>query len=95
LRDVPEATRDAMLQMPVLPLGVAAPAGVTWFGQIEGYGCGNTPIAASSAAVQQLQIKALMVHAAAVVNVLMQPADGFACNAPYGAVASGTTVRRS
>ena len=95
MRDVPLATRDAMLQMPILPLGIAAPVGVTWFGQIEGYGCGNTPVAASDAAVQQLQIKALMLHAAAVVNVLMQPADGFACNAPYGAIATGTTVRSS
>ncbi len=95
LQAVPQATRDAMLQVPILPLGIAAPVGVTWFGQIEGYGCGNTPVAASDAAVQQLQIKALMVHAVAVVNVLMQPAGGFACNAPYGAIATGTTVRAS
>lgn len=95
LRAVPQATRDAMLQVPILPLGVTVPAGVTWFSQIEGYGCGNTPVDATNAAVEQLQIKALVVHAAAVVNVLMQPADGFACNAPYGAIATGTTVRRS
>jgi hypothetical protein len=95
LRDVPQVTRDAMLQMPILPLGIAAPAGVVWFGQVEGYGCGNTPVDASSAAIQQLQIKALMVHAAAVVNVLMQPTDGFSCNLPYGAIATGTTVRTS
>jgi len=95
LRDVPQATRDAMVQLPVLPLGIAIPAGVTWFGQIDGYGCGSNPTEAANAAVQQLQIKALMIHATAVVNVLMQPADGFTCNAYYGAIATGTTVRGS
>ncbi len=95
LQDVPQVTRDAMVQMPILPLGVAVPAGVTWFGQVEGYGCGSNPAEATSAAVQQLQIKALTVHAAAVVNVLLQPAGGVACNAPYGAIATGTIVRAS
>ena len=92
LRDVPQVTRDAMVQMPILPLGVPAPFGVVWLGQVEGYGCGNSPVAASDAAIQQLQIKALMVHAGAVVNVLMQPTDGLACNAPYGSIATGTAV---
>jgi len=89
---VPQATRDAMLQVPVLPLGTGAPPGAVWYGQVDGYGCGNTPVAASSAAAQQLQIKALMTHADAVVNVLFQSAGGFPCNAPYGAIASGTAV---
>jgi hypothetical protein len=92
LRDMPAGTRDAMLQMRVLPLGTALPEGVGSIGAIAGYGCGQTSDAASLAAVQQLQVKALRMHATAVADVLIRPAGIGPCMFPYSALAKGIAV---
>jgi hypothetical protein len=74
LRDVAPATQVAMRRMPILPLGIPAPADVGSIGPIAGYGCGQTSDAANQDAVQQLQIKALQIRATAVTDVVIQPA---------------------
>jgi hypothetical protein len=92
LRMTPPETWDAMLRLPVLPLGVPGPTGVASVGPIFGYGCGSSASGAAIDAVQQLQIKALRMEAAAVIDVLIAPAGIGPCNAGYGVTASGTAV---
>jgi hypothetical protein len=88
----PQVTWDAMLRVPVLPLGLPGPPGVGSVGPIFGYGCGSSASGAATDAVQQLQIKALRMQAAAVMDVLIAPAGIGPCSAGYSATASGTAV---
>jgi hypothetical protein len=90
---LPAATRDAMLQIQILPLGDPAPQGVGSVGPVAGYGCGATQVDASSAAVQQLQLKAMRLHAVAVTDVLIASANSVpSCYTPFAALAKGTAV---
>ena len=88
----PQATWDAMLRVPVVPLGVPGPSGVGSVSPIFGYGCGSSASGAATDAVQQLQIKALRMQATAVMDVLIAPAGIGPCSAGYSATASGTAV---
>ena len=88
----PQATRDAMVNVQIVPLGWTGPRGVGSVGPIMGYGCASSAGAASSAAVQQLQVKALNVQAIAVVDVLITPLGNSPCFAGYSVIASGTAV---
>jgi hypothetical protein len=81
-----------MLHVPVLPLGLPGPTGVTSVGPIFGYGCGSSASGATTDAVQQLQIKALRMQATAVMDVLIAPAGIGPCSAGYSVTASGTAV---
>jgi hypothetical protein len=93
LSRAPQATLDAMVHVPVLPLGVPAPPGVGSAGPISAYGCGQSTTAASSDAVQQLQVKALRMQATAVVDVLIGPGGIIGpCQLGYNATASGIAV---
>ena len=88
----PPETLDAMLRVPVLPLGLPGPVGVASVGPIFGYGCGSSASGAATDAVQQLQIKALRMQATAVMDVLIAPAGIGPCSAGYSATASGTAM---
>jgi hypothetical protein len=88
----PQETWDAMLEVPVLPLGLPGPPGVGSVGPIFGYGCGSSASGAATDAVQQLQIKALRMQATAVMDVLIVPAGIGPCSAGYSVTASGTAV---
>jgi hypothetical protein len=88
----PPETWDAMLRVPVLPLGLPGPPGVASVGPIFGYGCGSSASGAATDAVQQLQIKALRMQATAVMDVLIAPAGIGPCSAGYSATASGTAL---
>lgn len=89
----PQATLDAMVHVPVLPLGIPAPPGVGSVGPISAFGCGQSATAASSDAVQQLQVKALRMQATAVVDVLIGPGGIIGpCQMGYNATASGIAV---
>jgi hypothetical protein len=88
----PQATRDAMLNVQIVPLGWAGPRGIGSVGPVMGYGCASSAGAASSAAVQQLQVKALSMQATAVVDVLLTPLGNSPCFAGYSVLASGTAV---
>jgi hypothetical protein len=92
LRNVPQATQDAMLQVRILPLGMPAPPGVGSIGPVTGYGCAQTPEDARSDAVRQLQVKAMGLHATAVVDVLIGPGGATSCVAGFGMIASGVAV---
>jgi hypothetical protein len=93
LSRAPQATLDAMVHVPVLPLGVPAPPGVGSVGPISAYGCGQSTTAASSDAVQQLLVKALRMQATAVVDVLIGPGGIIGpCQLGYNATASGIAV---
>jgi hypothetical protein len=78
-----------MLQVRVLPLGMPAPPDAGSISPISGYGCGQTSEAASDAAVRQIRVKALRLHATAVVDVLIGPADAGVCLGGYKMVATG------
>jgi hypothetical protein len=88
----PQETWDAMLRVPVLPLGLPGPPGTASVGPIFGYGCGSSASGAATDAVQQLQIKALRIQATAVMDVLIAPAGIGPCSAGYSVTASGTAV---
>jgi hypothetical protein len=90
--NLPAATRDAMLQVQILPLGEPVPQGVGSVGPVAGYGCGATAVDASSAAVEQLQLKAMRLHAVGVTDVLIASANSVPCYAPFAALAKGTAV---
>jgi len=93
LSRAPQATLDAMVHVPVLPLGLPAPLGVGSVGPITAYGCGQSATAASGDAVQQLQVKALRMQATAVVDVLIGPGNIIGpCQLGYNATASGIAV---
>lgn len=92
LRNAPQATRDAMLRVSVLPLGKPAPPGVGSIGPIVGYGCASTTEAAERDAVEQLQAKALAMHATAVVDVLVAPEGTGLCFGGQNMVARGIAV---
>lgn len=92
LQSLPQLTRDAMLHVRIAPLGAPPPNEAGSLGPMLGYGCGDTPVTASLDAVQQLQAKALVLRATAVIDVLIQPADPVPCHAPYGAIAGGIAV---
>ena len=93
LSRAPQATLDAMVHVPVLPLGMPAPPGVGSVGPITAFGCGQSATAASSDAVQQLQVKALRMQATAVMDVLIGPGNIISpCQFGYNATASGIAV---
>jgi uncharacterized protein YbjQ (UPF0145 family) len=81
-----------MLHVQILPLGLPAPPGVGSVGPISAYGCGPSKSAAASDAIQQLQAKALRMHATAVVDVLIGPGGIGPCAAGYSATANGIAV---
>jgi len=89
LRQAPQATRDAMLHVQILPLGTPAPPGVGSVGPVSAYGCGPSPADAASDAVQQLQAKALRMQATAVISVLFGPGGLGPCQLGYSVTASG------
>jgi hypothetical protein len=89
LHQAPQATRDAMLHVGILPLGTPAPPGVGSVGPVSAYGCGPSPADAASDAVQQLQAKALRMQATAVIDVLFGPGGIGPCQLGYSATASG------
>ncbi len=92
LRDVPQPTREAMTRMPIVPLGGPSPPGVGSLGPVEAYGCGQSPSVATANAVQQLQIKALQMHATAVVDVLFDQGGGNGSCQGNGTTANGIGV---
>lgn len=92
LQKLPQATRDAMLNVPILPLGLPTPPGVGSVGPVSAYGCGPSPSDAGSDAVQQLQAKALRMQATAVVNVLFSSGGIGPCQLGYSTIASGVAV---
>lgn len=92
LQKLPQATRDAMLNVPILPLGAPPPPGTGSVGPVSAYGCGPSPSDAASDAVQQLQAKALRMQATAVVNVLFGPGGLGPCQLGYSTTASGIAV---
>jgi hypothetical protein len=92
LQNAPEATRSAMLHVQVLPLGMPAPPNAGSIGPISAYGCGRSPAEATSDTVQQLQAKALAMHATAVADVTFGPGGLGPCQFGYSATASGIGV---
>lgn len=92
LSAAPQGTLDAMLHVPVLPLGMPPPQGVGSVGQITGYGCDVSGSAAATGAVQQLRAKALLLQATAVTDVLITQVGGSGCSAGYAVTASGIAV---
>jgi len=92
MSEVPQATRDGMVQVQIVPLGGQAPGDVGTIGPLSGYGCGSTSVEASSNAVQQLQIKALRLRATAVTQVQIGPYSSIACYLQYSALATGIAV---
>jgi hypothetical protein len=92
LANAPQATRDAMSQVTILPVGMPAPPGVGSIGPISGAGCGPSSQAARDEALRQLQVKAMRIHATAVVNVLIGPADSGFCLGGYNLMANGVAV---
>jgi hypothetical protein len=91
MRTAPQVTKDAMLHVKVLPLGMAAPAGVGSISPVLGYACAPNSETAGSEAVEQLQAKALRLHADAVVDVMVGPADEGICLGE-GMIARGMAV---
>ena len=93
LRSVPQVTRDALVQVQVIPLGMHVPPGVGSIGPVTGLGCAATPSLAANEAVQQVRVKALEMHASAVGEVLITP-GGFSvqCLGGYSASASGIAL---
>lgn len=91
VRDAPQATKDAMMQIRILPLGTPAPAGVGSISPVSGFGCGQTVEAASGEAVRQLRAKAMRLHATAVMDVLIGPSDLGSCFG-HGIIANGVAV---
>lgn len=92
MTNVPELTRDAMVQVRVLPLGVSAPMYAGSVGPVSGFGCAANPADAAADAIQQLKIKALQMRATAVIDVSISTAGGTACANGYGAHAAGIAV---
>jgi hypothetical protein len=92
MTNVPELTRDAMVQVRVLPLGVSLPMYAGSVGPVSGFGCAANPADATADAIQQLKIKALQMRATAVIDVAISSAGGTACNYGYGAHAAGIAV---
>ena len=81
-----------MLLVEILPVGMPAPFNVGSVGPVLSYGCGSTPVQASTDAIQQLRVKALIVRATAVMDVLLAPSGSGPCNAGYGVTASGIAL---
>lgn len=92
LQNAPEATRDAMLRIRVLPLGMPAPPDAGSIGPVSGYGCGSSSAEAASYAVQQLQAKALRMQATAIADVLFSSGGLGPCQLGNSVVASGIAV---
>jgi hypothetical protein len=92
LRNTPQATWDAMLQVQILPIGMPAPGYVGSVGPVAGFGCGPTPVAASGDAVNQLRIKALRMRATAIMDVVIQSGPTGTCFGGHTALANGTAV---
>ena len=90
--NAPQLTRDAMLNVFILPLGMETPPGVGSVGPISGFGCGATPVDASGAAVEQLRIKALEMRATGVVGVMIASSTTSPCQGGYGMLANGIAV---
>ncbi len=89
---VPEMTRDAMVQVRVLPLGAMPPMYAGSVGPVSGFGCAANPADATADAIQQLKIKTLAMRATAVIDVSIASASGTSCNYGFGAYASGIAV---
>jgi hypothetical protein len=92
LSAAPQNTLNAMLHVPVLPLGMPSPQGVGSVGPITGYGCNVSGSAAATDAVQQLRAKALLLQATAVTDVLITQTGGSGCSAGHAVTASGIAV---
>lgn len=92
IANAPQMTRDAMLNVLILPLGMQTPPGVGSVGPVSGFGCGVTPVDASGAAVEQLRIKALEMRATGVVDVMIATSTGAPCQGGYGMIANGIAV---
>jgi hypothetical protein len=92
LHYAPKATQDAMQRVSIVPLGAPGPAVVGSIGPISGYGCAQTPEAASVAAVQQIRVKAMAQHATAVVDVLIEPDGLGVCPGGRNMIARGIAV---
>src|SRR4051812_29967202 len=88
----PQATLDAMRRVPILTLGLPGPPGLTSAGPIQGFGCGQTASEAASAAVRQLQIKALNMQAGAVTGGPFLPGGCGPRPLDHRAPASGTAM---
>ena len=94
LKAVPEATRDASMQVRIIPLGMPVPAGIRMVGPVEAYSCKALlwdPPATQGNALQQLQLKALKMGADAVVNVAfdLRGTDQYGTNCWQTVTASG------
>ncbi len=81
-----------MLRVQILPLGMSAPPNVGSVGQLEGYGCGNSPTDGAASAIQQLQAKALQRQATAVMSAALSRALPAGCWATNAVTASGIAV---
>ncbi len=92
LRNAPQATRDAMQRMDIAPLGTPAPPGTGSIGPVSGYACAQTSEEAGVAAVQQIRVKAIALHATAVVDVLIEPEGTGICLGGYNMIARGIAV---
>jgi hypothetical protein len=92
LQTAPQATRDAMLRVKILPLGTPAPADAGAIGPVTGLGCGQVSVDAATQAVEQLRVKAMRMHATAVMDVIIGPADFGSCMGHAGATANGIAI---
>jgi hypothetical protein len=92
LHNAPQATKDAMQRVNVVPLGMPGPAAAGSIGTVSGYGCAQTTEAASFAAMQQIRVKAMALHATAVVDVLIEPEGTGVCFGGYNMIARGIAV---
>ena len=92
LSQAPQVMQDAMLHVPILPLGAPLPLYAGSVGPVSAYGCGYSPADATGAAVLQLQAKALRMQATAVVDVLFAPGGIGPCQLGYSTSASGIAV---
>jgi small neutral amino acid transporter SnatA (MarC family) len=92
LHNAPQATIDAMQRVNVVPLGTPGPAGAGSIATVSGYGCAQTAEAAGLAAIQQIRVKAMALHATAVVDVLVEPEGAGVCFGGYNMIARGIAV---
>jgi hypothetical protein len=92
LRNAPQATKDALQRVRIVPLGVPGPPVAGSIGPVSGYGCAPTPEAASVEAEQQIRAKAITQRATAVIDVLIEPDGTGVCLNGYNMIARGIAV---
>ncbi len=94
LATIDPQTRASAIQVRVLPLGMQIPANAKLLQPVQAYSCKHLltdPPATQGDAMQQLQLRALELHANAVVNVTFDTrgTDTFGTNCWQTVTASG------